>query len=353
MTTLGDLQFLFVDICLMTSLAIAMGRGGPSLELHSCRPPASLLALPVLGSIFLHTCMIILGQLAALFTTMSQEWCAAHGPTGKPRLTELKGENYDAWILLFFFNSRYIPLNLTRTGIENLPNMENSSVFVLSGFQYIIMAVVVTKSYPHKKPLYSNCEWTSKSRRSAALSPLLFTLVDFCCSVGIFFCLVLLLFAVMTWLVIYPGAFVAAAFQLYNFTDMEFKVLLLALAALNFFLCFIFEVGRGPKLYMSCTCSMENANMLILWDGNLLSNYKQAVKRVTLLERTNEKWSMWRVHLIKANPLCTSFVRSPETTSDCNVWLLKAPQKLYLLFSTNLASKTSPQSEFTLINCTF
>lgn len=43
------------------------------------------------------------------------------------------------------------------TGAENLPNMENSSVFLLSGFQYIIMAVVVTKSYPHKKPLYYNC----------------------------------------------------------------------------------------------------------------------------------------------------------------------------------------------------
>lgn len=34
--------------------------------------------------------------------------------------------------------------------------MENASVFYLSGFQYIILAVVVTKGYPHKKPLYHN-----------------------------------------------------------------------------------------------------------------------------------------------------------------------------------------------------
>lgn len=54
--------------------------------------------------------------------------------------------------------SRYIPLNSTTIGQENLPNMENSSVFLLSGFQFIIMAVVVTKGYPHKKPLYYNCE---------------------------------------------------------------------------------------------------------------------------------------------------------------------------------------------------
>lgn len=223
-----------------------MGRGGPSLELHSCRPPASLLALPVLGSIFLHTGMIVLGQLAALFTTMSQEWCAAPSSSGRHRSQCLKGK-----ILIpgFCFYPRYVQLNSTRTGEENLPNMENSSVFLLSGFQYIIMAVVVTKGYPHKKPLYYNCEWTSQSPTSKPLSALMLTLLAFCCSAGIFLCLLLLLFAVMTWLVIYPGAFVAKTLQLYDFSDMEFKVLLLALAALNFFLCFIFEVSRDTKLF--------------------------------------------------------------------------------------------------------
>lgn len=154
-TSLADLQFLFVDIFLMTSLAIPMGRGGPSQELHACRPPASLLALPVLGSIFLHTCMIVAGQLAALFMTMSQEWWAElFQQRHRHRVTKgnvLTGGG-------FGLCSRYIPLNSTTIGQENLPNMENSSVFLLSGFQFIIMAVVVTKGYPHKKPLYYNCE---------------------------------------------------------------------------------------------------------------------------------------------------------------------------------------------------
>lgn len=73
-TSMADLQFLFCDIFVVTTLAIVMGRGGPSDELHPRRPPASLLALPVLGSLFIHTCMIALGQLAALFITTSQEW---------------------------------------------------------------------------------------------------------------------------------------------------------------------------------------------------------------------------------------------------------------------------------------
>lgn len=59
---------------------------------------------------------------------------------------------------------RYIPLNSTVCGAANLPNMEDTSVFAMSGFQYIIMAVVVTKSYPHKKPLYHNGESSEMSK---------------------------------------------------------------------------------------------------------------------------------------------------------------------------------------------
>ena len=36
--------------------------------------------------------------------------------------------------------------------------MEATSIFAVSGYQYVIMAVVVTKAYPYKKPLYHNCE---------------------------------------------------------------------------------------------------------------------------------------------------------------------------------------------------
>lgn len=71
---MSDLQFLFFDMALVTVLAIVMGRGGPSDKLHSQRPPASLLALPVLSALLLHTMLLILGQVAALLITKSQAW---------------------------------------------------------------------------------------------------------------------------------------------------------------------------------------------------------------------------------------------------------------------------------------
>ncbi|XP_060794319.1 cation-transporting ATPase 13A2 isoform X2 [Neoarius graeffei] len=182
-TNFGDWQFLFFDLALVTVLAVVMGLGGPSDELHHKRPPASLLAVPVLFALFLHMLLLILSQVAALLITKSQEW--------------------------------YIPLNSTVTGAENLPNMEDTSLFALSGFQYIMMCVTVTKGYPYKKPLYKN----------------------------VFFLLVLLvLFAVMLWLVLAPQTYIHNKLQLYNITDMNYKLLLVALAALNFFMCYLLEV---------------------------------------------------------------------------------------------------------------
>lgn len=58
-----------------------------------------------------------------------------------------------------------------------------------------------------------------------------------------FLCLLLVLFTVMTWLVLYPGSYMCQLFQLYNFSDMGYKMLLVALAAVNFMVCFFVEVS--------------------------------------------------------------------------------------------------------------
>ncbi|KAL2103581.1 hypothetical protein ACEWY4_000449 [Coilia grayii] len=182
-TNLGDLQFLLFDLVLVTLLAIVMGKGGPSKELHPQRPPASLLALPVIMSLLLHTLLLVVSQIGALLITYSQSW--------------------------------FVPLNSTVTGAANLPNMENTSVFAVSGFQYIFMAIIVTKGHPYKKPLYTNV---------------------------LFLVLLLVFSATMFWLVLFPVGIIQEILQLYKITDMNYKLLLIALAALNFFTCYLLEV---------------------------------------------------------------------------------------------------------------
>lgn len=39
---------------------------------------------------------------------------------------------------------------------DNLPNYENTVVFSLSGFQYLILAAAVSKGAPFRQPLYTN-----------------------------------------------------------------------------------------------------------------------------------------------------------------------------------------------------
>lgn len=218
-TNLGDFQFLFCDMGLVTLLAVVMGRGGPHEELYPKRPPGSLLAVPVLGSLFLHTLLIVLGQLAALFITMSQDW--------------------------------FVPLNSTVPGAANLPNLEDTSIFAISGYQYIIMAVVVTKGYPYKKPLFYNV---------------------------VFLVFLLLLLAVMTWIVLYPLPSLRRLLQLYDIADMNFKLLLVALAALNFLSCFILEVLVDNGL-LSCLprCYRKNQS-------------KKQYKRLDILLSDTPSW---------------------------------------------------------------
>lgn len=104
-TSLGDLQFLYFDLILVTLLAIVMGKGGPSKELYPSRPSASLLTLPVVGSLFIHTCMIVLGQLAALFITTSQEWSVKKHTAANS----------------FYFNSEYPEETFVSTFTEQNP----------------------------------------------------------------------------------------------------------------------------------------------------------------------------------------------------------------------------------------
>ncbi|KAL4658526.1 putative cation-transporting ATPase 13A2 isoform X1 [Arapaima gigas] len=182
-TNLGDWQFLFADLVLVTSLALVMGRGCPSPDLHPQRPPAKLLSMPVVLSLVVHTCLILLGQMSALLITWHQDW--------------------------------YIPVNTTTIGATNLPNLEDTGIFTMSAFQYIFIAVVVTKGYPYKKPPYTN---------------------------GWFMVVLVVLLALTCWLVVHPGGVVRDFFQLSAVPDLKYRALLMTLALANFFACFLLEV---------------------------------------------------------------------------------------------------------------
>lgn len=164
-----------------------MGRTGPARELGVRRPQGALISVPVLCSLLLQTALLITVQVLSYFITVSQSWYGTwscgfgHGgvvgqsqlgwrwPT--PRgLAPRVGSSRHADPLCPLF--RYVPLNSTVTAPQNLPNYENTVLFCISGFQYLILAVAMSKGYPFREPLYTNGEAVSEGRLQA-FSPLL------------------------------------------------------------------------------------------------------------------------------------------------------------------------------------
>ncbi|NWQ70020.1 AT132 ATPase, partial [Neopipo cinnamomea] len=191
-TNLSDFQFLFFDLVITTTVAVLMGRTGPAQELGVERPQGALISVLVLGSLLLQTALLITVQVLSYFITVSQSW--------------------------------YVPLNSTVTAPQNLPNYENTVLFCVTGFQYLILAVAMSKGYPFREPLYTN---------------VLFLLV------------LILLFGLMIWLTLYPLGFPKTLLKLQGIEDLNFKLLLLGIAALNFFAAFVLETALDHGL-LSC-----------------------------------------------------------------------------------------------------
>uniref|UniRef100_A0A8C3VY99 Polyamine-transporting ATPase 13A2 n=1 Tax=Catagonus wagneri TaxID=51154 RepID=A0A8C3VY99_9CETA len=123
-TNLGDVQFLVIDLVITTTVAVLMSRTGPALALGRARPPGALLSVPVLSSLLLQVALVAGVQLGGYFLTVAQPW--------------------------------FVPLNRTVPAPDNLPNYENTVVFSLSSFQYLILAVAMSKGAPFRRPLYTN-----------------------------------------------------------------------------------------------------------------------------------------------------------------------------------------------------
>ncbi|XP_062821708.1 polyamine-transporting ATPase 13A2 isoform X2 [Anolis carolinensis] len=100
-TNLGDLQFLFFDLIITTTVAALMGRTAPAPDLGPRRPQGALLSTVVLGSLSLQTALLVAIQVTGYFMTAAQPW--------------------------------FVPLNSTVPAPQNLPNYENTVIFCISG----------------------------------------------------------------------------------------------------------------------------------------------------------------------------------------------------------------------------
>ncbi|XP_006819618.1 polyamine-transporting ATPase 13A3-like [Saccoglossus kowalevskii] len=182
-SNLGDMQFLYVDLVITTTVAVFMGRTEAYPLLVAKRPSGSLVSAPILFSLIVQVLIQVFIQAGAYFCLLAQPW--------------------------------FVPLEPQPNADENILCFENTVIFLISSYQYIILAAAFSKGRPYRLPLYTNI---------------------------LFMASLVLLTACTIWLTLYPTELVANFMQL-MFPEMPFKFrcVILAFAAGNLVASFFIE----------------------------------------------------------------------------------------------------------------
>ncbi|KAI8818351.1 uncharacterized protein EV422DRAFT_621882 [Fimicolochytrium jonesii] len=120
---LGDFQFLFIDLALIIPIAVFMGRSGAHPRIFRKRPTASLVSRKVLTSLI---CQVVIqaGFQLAMFMWIRRQ----------PFYEKPKGDVDD----------------------RQYQSYENTTVFLLSCFQYIAVAVAFCVGPPYRASMWKN-----------------------------------------------------------------------------------------------------------------------------------------------------------------------------------------------------
>nr|XP_054590406.1 polyamine-transporting ATPase 13A3 isoform X3 [Nothobranchius furzeri] len=140
-SNLGDFQFLFIDLVIILIIAFTMSLNSAWKELVWRRPPSSLISAPLLFSVLTQITTCLAFQVLVFFLVQKQSWYETWTPQS------------DAC------NRSSISHSLNGTAPvdpKNIRNYENTSLFYISSFQYLAVAITFSKGRPFRQPSYKN-----------------------------------------------------------------------------------------------------------------------------------------------------------------------------------------------------
>uniref|UniRef100_A0A3Q1BMN3 Polyamine-transporting ATPase 13A3 n=1 Tax=Amphiprion ocellaris TaxID=80972 RepID=A0A3Q1BMN3_AMPOC len=142
LSNLGDFQFLFIDIAIILLIVFTMSLNPAWKELVSRRPPSGLISGPLLFSVLTQILICLGFQTITFLWVRQQPWYTVWMP-----LTDVC--NLTSHINVSDHND-------TEIDDHNIQNFENTSLFYVSCFQYLIVAIVFSKGKPFRQPSYKN-----------------------------------------------------------------------------------------------------------------------------------------------------------------------------------------------------
>ncbi|EWC45057.1 hypothetical protein DRE_06196 [Drechslerella stenobrocha 248] len=122
-SNLGDFEFLFIDLLLILPIAIFMSWSDPADKLSVKRPTASLVSRKVLTPLLGQMAICLLVQMAVYSLVQEQPW--------------------------------YIP-PVVDPEKSNILNSQNTSLFLVSCYQYILSSLILSVGPPFRKPMLQN-----------------------------------------------------------------------------------------------------------------------------------------------------------------------------------------------------
>lgn len=125
-SNLTDIQYLYIDLFIISIFAFFFGKTEAySGKLVKETPLSSLISLSPILSLFLQLVLVSIFQTAAFEHVQVQEWFV-------PYNSSIRGES------------------------EHVACWENYTVFAISSFQYVILAIVFSKGPPYRQSIFSN-----------------------------------------------------------------------------------------------------------------------------------------------------------------------------------------------------
>lgn len=141
-SNLGDFQFLFIDIAIILVIAFTMSLNPAWDQLVSQRPPSSLISGPLLLSVLTQILTCLLFQLLAFLLVQEQSWYEKWTP-------QSNACNVNRSLQPPSENNSYVD-------IKNIRNYENTTLFYVSSFQYLTVAIVFSKGKPFRQSSLKN-----------------------------------------------------------------------------------------------------------------------------------------------------------------------------------------------------
>ncbi|XP_008837258.1 probable cation-transporting ATPase 13A3 isoform X3 [Nannospalax galili] len=143
LSNLGDFQFLFIDLAIILVVVFTMSLNPAWKDLVAQRPPSGLISGALLFSV-LSQIIICIG-----FQSLGFFWVKQYKVWWDPYSDACNTTRSLCW------NSSHL-YNETELEKCKIQNYENTTVFFISSFQYLIVAIAFSKGKPFRQPCYKN-----------------------------------------------------------------------------------------------------------------------------------------------------------------------------------------------------